>query len=282
MSSSLNHCFCGALRSIAGLAAGLAASSALASSALAGGFGDLGAGWSDIDVGAMVFVRPKYEGAKDYEVFAGPCIAPSGNADSRMVRFRGIDDLRFNLLHRYGYGFEAGPLVGYRFGRDEDDADLLEGIGDVDGGLILGGYAGYRFGNVMPFVSYHHQVTGDDTGGIARMGVETRLPLSNRLDVVAVAGATWADDDYMQSFFGITTDQNANSIAGLAIYDADSGFKDIYFALAASMPISERWTLKLAGRYAHLLGDAADSPVVESESQWSGGIGLTYRFSTGR
>jgi outer membrane scaffolding protein for murein synthesis (MipA/OmpV family) len=26
------------------------------------------------------------------------------------------------------------------------------------------------------------------------------------------------------------------------------------------------------------VGDAADSPLVESESQLSGGIGLTYRF----
>jgi outer membrane protein len=254
----------------------------LANSALAGGFDELGAGWTDIEAGGMVFVRPKYEGAKDYEVFAVPSIAPSGNSESRRVRFRGIDDLRFNLLDHYGSGFEAGPLIGYRFGRDEDDADRLEGLGDVDGGLIVGGYAGYRFGVVMPYVSYHHQVTGDDTGGIARLGIETRLPVGDRFDVVAVAGTTWADGDYMQSYFGVTQTQNANSAANLSVYDIDSGFKDVFLGVAASVPLGDRWSLKLAGRYAHLLGDAADSPIVEAESQWSGGVGLTYRFSTGR
>jgi outer membrane protein len=66
------------------------------------------------------------------------------------------------------------------------------------------------------------------------------------------------------------------------VYDIDSGFKDVFLGVAASVPLGDRWSLKLAGRYAHLLGDAADSPIVEAESQWSGGVGLTYRFSTGR
>ena len=105
LSPSQKFCFPGFFRATAALAVGLGASSVLATSGLAGGFGDLGAGWSDVEVGGMVFVAPKYEGAKDYEVFAVPSFAPSGNADNRMVRFRGVDDLRFNLLHRFSIAF---------------------------------------------------------------------------------------------------------------------------------------------------------------------------------
>lgn len=44
------------------------------------------------------------------------------------------------------------------------------------------------------------------------------------------------------------------------------------------MDLSERWLLKAGGRYGRLLGDAADSPVVETENQFSGVLGLGYRF----
>ena len=38
----------------------------------------------------------------------------------------------------------------------------------------------------------------------------------------------------------------------------------------------------LIGRYARLIGDAADSPIVESENQFYGGAALSYKFSLGR
>lgn len=238
-----------------------------------GGDGQIG-----LQAGGIAIVKPKFEGSKDYEVVGAPIVGPAGGDGNGVVQFKGIDDLRFRLLDHAG--FEAGPLVGYRFGRDEDDADRLDGLGDVDGGLVAGGFVAFRMGLLKPFLSYHHQVTGDDTGGLARLGVEARLPMFERFKVVATGGVTWADDDYMQSYFGVTAAQNAAS--GLAVFDAEAGVKDVFLGLAADVPIAERWSLKLSGRYTHLLGDAADSPIVETESQWQGGIGVTYRFSVAR
>ena len=74
----------------------------------AGGFGDLAS--TDWQVGGFVFVAPKYEGSKDYEVRGAPFIAPAGLGDTSRVQFRGPDDLRFRLIE-FG-GFEAGPLAG--------------------------------------------------------------------------------------------------------------------------------------------------------------------------
>jgi len=236
------------------------------------------AGGTDLQIGGIAIVKPKFEGSKDYEVTGAPIVAPAGGSESGVVQFKGIDDLRFRLLNHSG--FEAGPLVGYRFDRNEDDADRLTGLGDVDGGLVVGGYVAYTIGMVKPFLSYHHQVTGDDTGGIARFGLESRIPVTPWLTLTATGGATWADDDYMQSYFGVTAAQSAAS--GLAAFDADSGVKDVFFGLTGDIPVAERWSLKLSGRYAHLLGDAADSPIVETESQWMGAVGLTYRFGIGR
>jgi len=248
--------------------------------ALSGGL--FGGGGSDVELqaGGVAIVKPKYEGSNEYEVVGAPIVGPAGGTGNGFVQFKGVDDLRFKLIDNWG--FETGPLVGYRFERDQDDADRLRGLGDVDGGLVVGGYAAYNFGSIKPFVSYHHQVTGDETGGVARLGVEAKVPVMPWLLVTAIGGATWADDDYMQSFFGITAAQSAASAAGLARFDAEAGVKDVFFGVSTDVPIAERWTLKLGGKYTHLLGDAADSPIVESESQWQGTLGLTYRFSVGR
>jgi MipA family protein len=245
--------------------------------ATAGGFGDLGLGNTDWQVGGFVFVAPKYEGAKDYEVRGAPFIAPAGLGETSRVQFRGPDDLRFRVLEFNG--FEAGPLVGWRFDRDDNDAARLRGLGDVDGGFVAGGYAAYNLGPLKPFVSYHHQLSGDDTGGLIRFGAEARVPLTPGLSVLATAGASYADDDYMDAYFSVTPGQSAASVAGLAVYDAEASIKDVYFGLTTDVPLSDVWTLKLSGRYSRLVGDAADSPIVEDENQFFGGLGLSYRFN---
>lgn len=238
--------------------------------------------FSALQVGGFVFIAPKYEGSSEYEVLGFPIIAPAGYGigDEGYVQLRAADDLRLRVLKFNG--FEAGPLFGWRFDRDQDDSFRLLGLGDVDGGFVLGGYVAYRLGPIMPFVSYHNQVSGDDTGGVLRFGTEAKTMLAPGLSVSATIGASYADDDYADAYFSVTPAQSAASVAGLGVYDADAGIKDVYFGLTADVPIAQDWTLKLSGRYARLVGDAADSPVVENENQFFGGIGLTYQFDVRR
>lgn len=228
-------------------------------------------------IGGLAVVKPKYEGSKEYEVWGVPILAPAGGG-SGFVQFKGVDDLRFRLLE--ANGFEAGPVIGYRFGRDEDDADRLLGLGDVDGGLVVGGYVAYRLGAIMPFISYNHQVTGEQTGGLARVGVETRHEFARGVVATLTGGATWADEDYMDAYFGVSAAQATAST--FAVFDARSGFKDAFAGVAVDVPVTERWTMKLTGRYSHLLGDASESEISETDSQWTGGIGFTYRFTLER
>lgn len=263
-------------------AAALAAFLAAGKAATAGG-----AAWPgfdgqplDVKVGGVVAVVPRFEGSKSYVVRGVPFAYPTfiGGDDDSKFQVKGVDDLRYRLISVSG--FEAGPLAGWRFGRQEDDASHLSGLGDVDGGLIVGGYAGYHFGALMPYVSYHHQVTGDDSGGQLRFGVEMKQHLSPRLALSAKVGATWASQEYMASFFGVTATQAANS--GLAQFSASSGVKDSFVSLTADVKLDERWDLKVFGQYSRLLDDAADSPITETANQFVGGAALTYRFTIGR
>jgi len=257
-------------------AASIAAGAVLVTTAASAG--DASTDGLSLSIGGVAAIAPKYEGSRDYRVMGFPLVVPSfgGNGTFGRVEFKGIDDIRYRLVD--ADGFEAGPLLGWRFGREEDDGDLLRGLGDIDGGLVAGGYVAYRMGLIRPFISYHHQVTGDDTGGLVRFGAEARTNLSRNIELVGTVGATYATQAYMDAFFSVTPAQSAASVAGLPVFDADAGIKDIYVGLNATMPLSESWTLRLGAKYSHLVGDAADSPVVETSSQWSGGIGLTWKL----
>ena len=97
--------------------------------------------------------------------------------------------------------------------------------------------------------------------------------------MIAAVGATWADDDYMKSYFGIDAANAAAS--GLDQYSADEGFKDVNFGGALTYRFLERWSVSVVGTYARLLDDAKDSPIVDDvgdANQFFGGTLINYPF----
>jgi outer membrane scaffolding protein for murein synthesis (MipA/OmpV family) len=242
-------------------------------------FGFAGTPWQ---IGGFVFVTPKFEGSKSYDVFGFPFVAPAGfGQDGSWVDIRGADDVRFRLIQNQG--FEAGALTGYRFGRDQNDAARLRGLGDIDGGLVLGAYAGYRVGPWFFSASYQHQVTGDeDTGGLVRLAIDHTWRLDPHTKLVTSLGTAYASSDYMQTYFGVSAAQAATSLAGLPQYNPSAGFKDVSLGATATIELDPRWTLYLTGRYTRLIGDAADSPVIETENAFFAGAGLSYKFNLPR
>ena len=240
-----------------------------------------------VTLGAAAIVKPKYEGSDEHEVIPIPIVIPKfGEVPDddpstfkqfrKRVNFRGLDDIRVRALG--GERFQVGAVTGYITKRDQDDGHLLRGLGDIDGGLVLGAYSGFTLGAFQFDAAILEKVTGDDSGPEYRFGVETTQQITERTRIVARVGTTFASDDYMQTYFGVTPLQSRNSRAGLPAYTPDAGIKDVFFEIGGTMDLSERWLLKAGGRYGRLLGDAADSPVVETENQFSGVLGLGYRF----
>ena len=90
------------------------------------------------------------------------------------------------------------------------------------------------------------------------------------------AGATYASDDYMSEFFGVSAVQSAN--AGLPVFGADAGIKNVTLSLSSGFDIDESWVIGARIIYSRLVGDAADSPIVDqrgSANQITVGVGLS-------
>ena len=170
-----------------------------------------------------------------------------------------------------------GPFMRYTGGRS-DDNEGLEGMGDVDRTLAAGGFFNYRLG-VLRFKSEVRQDVLDEKQGllaIARLG--TRIPW-NMPFVNVYVSSTWGSGEYMQSFFGVEDWQSVRT--GLPAYDADGGIRDVAISLSSGYKFNDHWNVAGQVEYQRLLGDAADSPLVEdqgSENQFVIGMGLTYTF----
>ncbi|MGI9386445.1 MAG: MipA/OmpV family protein [Methyloligellaceae bacterium] len=229
---------------------------------------------SKLAVGGAVLVKPKYEGSDEFDVYGIPYAVVLGNG-LRRFSFEGIDDVRYALYRNNG--FEVGPTIGYWFDREESDSATLNGLGDIDGAFVAGGYAKYDFGGFFADVSFHHGFNGDDPGYLIKTGIGSKSRISERVKLKARAGITFASEDYMDTYFGVTAAQSAAS-GVLPAFNPDSGIKDVHVSLGATIGLTDRWYLVASGEYSRLVGDAEDSPVVESEDQFTGLIGLTYRL----
>lgn len=231
------------------------------------GFIDRLAGWNVV-LGAGVLVAPKFEGSDELEVLPVPLV--SATFGERVTL-----DARGLFVDLYAVdGFSFGAHVGYDLGRQEDDADHLRGLGDIGAGAVFGLTLAYQLEPVKAYLSVDRIVGGSD-GLLGTLGVE----VSHRQDrflFSAGASTTWADEDYMEAYFGVTPAQSAAS--GLARYDADAGFKRIDLEASVTYRAWDHWLVRGQVGVGFLVGDAADSPVVQRGFQPSAMLLIGYSF----
>jgi outer membrane scaffolding protein for murein synthesis (MipA/OmpV family) len=90
---------------------------------------------------------------------------------------------------------------------------------------------------------------------------------------------TWATARYMKSFFGITQAQSLAS--GLPTFRAGTSLKDVSLSVLGSFDLSRHWSIFSDVGYKRMLGDAADSPLVQlrgAVDQWHGSVFAVYAF----
>lgn len=240
-----------------------------------------------IVVGAIGGFAPDYEGSNDYEFAAAPLAsirwaqgygASLGPSTMRTFQLRG------DLLPSRNWTF--GPLLQRRGGRDGVDDPRVDNLSDIDPAWEAGAHFGYRLGidpnNPVTTLGINIQAAADisdeSNGWLVQPGLDYITRFSPQWLFNARLFSTYADENYMQEYFGIGASNVRDS--RLSFYNADAGFKDVGFRLAADYQFSERWSAGTGLQYIRLIGDAEDSPVVKrgSEDQFFGGVSLSYRF----
>jgi outer membrane protein len=234
-----------------------------------------------VTLGAGAGVAPDYEGSDYYE--AVPLWNLSvGNLyhPKTYVQLLG-PRLRSNLIpdDHWRLGV-AGQFIRKR---DDVHNNRVDRLKNVDPSAMLGLIGGYDFlaapDQDLILEIEARQDVANDNGFLATIRGTYGGRLTENWRMVALVGSTWADDDYMSSYFGI--DAADAGASGLDQYNANEGFKDVNFGGALTYRFLERWSVAVLGTYARLLNDAKDSPIVDDvgdANQFFGGALINYRF----
>ena len=237
----------------------------------------------DWTIGAGAGFAPDYEGSDDYEV------VPLWNLRAQDLyhpaTYVDISGPRLSSNFIPHDNFRLGLSGQYAFERDDVDDNKVDSLRDTDSGVLLGVIGGYDF-DITPDavlgleLDARFDVTGD-VGGLITGRVKFRSPLDAAKDWIVNAGVetTFATDDYMDNYFGISARDLGSS--SLSTFSADSGFKDVGLNAGITYMFTPSWSVTGLASYKRLLGDAKDSPVTDNagdENQLFGGALVSFRF----
>ena len=253
------------------------------------------AGEFTVMVGGGVAVAPDYEGSDDYdgglipglEVAYERDIQPPAQGTDIHVGLQdaslGLEglDLGVMRLYRPEGMYRLGLGVGYGGGRDQDDNNDLNGMGDIDGHAL----GRLSLDYVSPDEDWNgglqlSQDLSNETSGATVTGyLGYNFPLAENVILSTTGNIVWADDDYMQSYFGVSDRQASNS--SYSRYDAGSGIKSVGLELGVNWMMTESWAVMGSLGYSRLTSDAADSPLVDQKgdpNQFLSMVAVVYTF----
>jgi len=233
-------------------------------------------GW-DVTAGAGVGVRPTYEGSDERRTTALPFVQATYDD---MVSL-GVDGLNV-YWHQDHFRFGAG--LSYDSGRKDHKAggiidsgdDRLRGMGNISGAAGLKLFGAYNFGRLNVTGAVTKFDGSDNKGLIADVGADLPFKITDKLMVTAHAGATWANQDYMQTFFGVTPTQAADS--GFREFTPKAGLKDVEAGVKAVYRLDQHWFVSANLGVRRLEGDAASSPTSFSKNEPAFITVLGYHF----
>ena len=217
-------------------------------------------------IGAAVRSRPAYDGSDSQATDLIPVLRYYGKPwFARTTQGMLEGGARWALTP----GLAAGVQLAYEEGRKTSESDLLKGLGlpNVDPGVSFGAHLEWDF-KIGPAPSSLlmrlRQHTDSDRGAQADLRLNVGLLGGGSLFLGAYAQATWASAKAVQSFY-------ADSSAGSGLLHASLG-------LLGSYDFSRHWTAVAGAQARRLQGDAAHSPITESESSYYINAGLAYRL----
>lgn len=242
-------------------------------------------------LGLGAAIIPDYEGSDDYRFT--PLAAVRG-------QYHGIS---FYTLGTYLYvdvlprnskvEFDAGPIVGFRSNKRRNiKDDVVEDLRKTKNAFEVGAFAGVSIHGVTnPYdtLSFRVDVLRDvgsaHKSTVFSPNVLFSTPLSRTTYVAASAGAEFVGSKYADYYYSIDADNSARTGGILPVYDADGGMKNWKLGLLVNQSITGDllggFSIFGAAQYSHLVGDFADSPIVDdrgSASQWVGALGVAYTW----
>jgi MipA family protein len=174
-----------------------------------------------------------------------------------------------------GFGLRGA----FRFvsSRKASDNGELKGLEDIDAAMELG-LGLFQITERSRVYGELRRGIGGHEGWVAEAGVDAILRPTDRLVLTAGPRAHWGDTAFVDTYFGVTESEAAQS--QYASFSPDGGLVSLGIELNARYDFRNGWGLHGTLGWRQLQGDAARSPIAEEGSRDQVGARLivTRRF----
>ncbi len=172
---------------------------------------------------------------------------------------------------------QFGPLLNVGLERKENLDFALQGMGDIQANAEYGGFVRAKLTEAWEVNMALMSGAGTDhTGSVIRLETEYKTGLAPKLDLILNLSATYANEAYMNTYFGVNGQQATNS--GYNSFQLAGGLRDVTAGVNFSFQFAPRW-FALGGASVSALPDAVKkSPIVRKGEGTTGYLGLAYAF----
>lgn len=220
-----------------------------------------GNGKFSFDIGLGVKAGPSYPGSDEMDA--------SVWVPLRNVHFGEGDKIRRD-------GFSFGPDFGYVGERDSSDDDDLAGLDDIDRAIEVGGRVSFVRGPVTSYATSRVGL-GGHSGVTGEIGMRYHMDINDRLSLSSGLEVDYGNAEFVDTYFGVSAEEAARS--RYSEYDAGGGFSKASAKVSMRYSLSELTSVLGEFEYGRLIGDAADSPIVQDRDQPVIRIGITRNIS---
>lgn len=205
--------------------------------------------------------RFRLSGARSSGLLGAPTTEKHSGASADLVD---SDRWKLNLSLRFDNGRQPG-----------DDPALI-GLPEIRSTLRGRLNAGWTLGGgFSTSLAYAADLLGRGGGGQLGWGLGYGWAPWPAAKASVGVGATWADRQHLQTYFGIAPDVAQRT--GRTAFAAGAGLLDMNAAAVLQVPLGSRWTLIGGVTLSQLQGDAAASPLTRKASNATASLALAWR-----
>ncbi|MFT7144483.1 MAG: outer membrane protein [Alphaproteobacteria bacterium] len=228
--------------------------------------------WS-FALGAFSHISPDYMGSGNYE--GG--VSPYFDATYQWDNHKNYVFLRSNgglgVQTRVGQAI-VGTSLGYRGGREREENTVLAGMDGVDDTATANLFWRYGHNQYNGGINLSKGLNGANNGLVIAANIGCNCKLSEKLTGSASFNAAWADDTYMNDYFGVNASE---ATASRRAYKGSKGLLNYGVNFGLSYKLQEKQHISI-GSGLSKIAKADDSPIVEEEIQARLSIGYIYNF----
>jgi outer membrane scaffolding protein for murein synthesis (MipA/OmpV family) len=231
-------------------------------------------------VGLGVATVPTYEGSPNHRMLTSPDLTLNYRSRDWGTVELGQRGLFWNAIEAGRFRFAL--VAQFDPGRKDKDTSTvnltpgdkrLAGMGNVQPSTEAG--VGIGYGPLMVVARQSLSERGPK-GAQVDMTVEMPWSLSDRFSLRLALGATWANRDYMQTYFGVTAAQA--QATSFSVYTPNSGCRKVDASVGAEYAMASSWKLQANVGLSQLGDVAAASPLVGRRNDASAALAVAYEF----